>query len=684
MRAQLKDFFGFDSFRTYDGEPLQEKAAAAAVAGRSLLAVFPTGGGKSITFQLPALIAGETSRGLTVVISPLQSLMKDQVDNLEERGIADAVTINGLLDAVERGNAIERVENGIASILYISPESLRSKSIERLLLSRNVVRFVIDEAHCFSAWGQDFRVDYLYIGDFIRRLREKKNLNHDIPVSCFTATAKQKVIRDICDYFQDKLGLNLELFTTSATRKNLHYSVLFMEDENEKYMTARRMLEAKDCPAIIYVSRVKKTLEISKRLAADGFSALPYNGQMERSEKVANQNAFISGEARVIVATSAFGMGVDKKDVGLVIHYEISDSLENYVQEAGRAGRDPSILADCYVLFSNEDLDKHFILLNQTKLSMSEIQQVWKAVKDLTKVRSSFSASALEIARAAGWGEEKHDIETHVRSALAALEQAGYLRREQNVPHVYADSLLVANMAEAASRIDASDRFTLAQRENAKRSIVDRALVEKKLMDIVEVDPAELYYWSEEKGKFVMKSPHELPKHLRSALKKISNKRGELTYEFNGKVEAARLLATMNGWEQPKEVKLSGGGVPVRSEIRIGFDEEEDVQKLKDGRYILDPLMTLSDLEDELEVELTPPEGSHVETLSGLIQATLGIIPSPGAEVEIKGYKYDSSGNYLISANGRFADTGWDRLDPHILALEHIMDVSGNPFEEIS
>ncbi len=471
VRAQLKDFFGFDSFRTYDGEPLQEKAAAAAVAGRSLLAVFPTGGGKSITFQLPALIAGETSRGLTVVISPLQSLMKDQVDNLEERGIADAVTINGLLDAVERGNAIERVENGIASILYISPESLRSKSIERLLLSRNVVRFVIDEAHCFSAWGQDFRVDYLYIGDFIRRLREKKNLNHDIPVSCFTATAKQKVIRDICDYFQDKLGLNLELFTTSATRKNLHYSVLFMEDENEKYMTARRLLEAKDCPAIIYVSRVKKTLEISKRLAADGFSALPYNGQMERSEKVANQNAFINGEARVIVATSAFGMGVDKKDVGLVIHYEISDSLENYVQEAGRAGRDPSILADCYVLFSNEDLDKHFILLNQTKLSMSEIQQVWKAVKDLTKVRSSFSASALEIARAAGWGEEKHDIETHVRSALAALEQAGYLRREQNVPHVYADSLLVANMAEAASRIDASDRFTLAQRENAKRSI---------------------------------------------------------------------------------------------------------------------------------------------------------------------------------------------------------------------
>ena len=132
-----------------------------------------------------------------------------------------------------------------------------------------------------------------------------------------------------------------------------------------------------------------------------------------------------------------------------------------------------------------------------------------------------------------------------------------------NACRLLADSKVKARVAEI-------------QRENAKRSIVDRALVEKKLMDIVEVDPAELYYWSEEKGKFVMKSPHELPKHLRSALKKISNKRGELTYEFNGKVEAARLLAAMNGWEQPKEVKLSGGGVPVRSEIRIGFDDEED------------------------------------------------------------------------------------------------------------
>ena len=150
-RLHLRRLFGYDSFRTYDGEPLQERAVRAAVSGRSLLAVFPTGGGKSLTFQLPALMDGDSCHGLTVVISPLQSLMKDQVDNLTNRGITDAVTINGLLNPIERADAIERVASGEASLLYIAPEMLRSKTIERILLARHVMRFVIDEAHCFSA-----------------------------------------------------------------------------------------------------------------------------------------------------------------------------------------------------------------------------------------------------------------------------------------------------------------------------------------------------------------------------------------------------------------------------------------------------------------------------------------------------------------------------------------------------
>ncbi|MBO5522953.1 MAG: RecQ family ATP-dependent DNA helicase, partial [Roseburia sp.] len=464
---QLEMKFGYSSFRKYEGEPLQERAVQAAVEGRSLLAIFPTGGGKSITFQLPALMAADTMRGLTVVISPLQSLMKDQVDNLSRLGITDAVTINGLLNTVERAEAINRIENGMASILYISPESLRSKTIERLLMGRNVVRFVIDEAHCFSSWGQDFRVDYLYIGDFIAKLREKKQT--DIPVSCFTATAKQKVVSDIREYFKQKLGLGLELFSTDATRANLRYEVLYRENDAEKYATLRNLIEKKDCPTIVYASRTKRTVELARKLYADGFNARAFHGKMTSEEKIANQEAFIQGEVQIIVATSAFGMGVDKKDVRLVVHYDISDSLENYVQEAGRAGRDENIQAECYVLFNEDDLDKHFILLNQTKLSIGEIQQVWKGVKELTRERSRVACSALEIARKAGWDESVSDIETKVKTAISALETSGYLKRGQNCPRVYADSIQVKNAAEAVTRINASDKFDSRQKEYAVR-----------------------------------------------------------------------------------------------------------------------------------------------------------------------------------------------------------------------
>ncbi|MDZ7608718.1 MAG: DEAD/DEAH box helicase [Cyclobacteriaceae bacterium] len=293
IHVGLKRFFGFDSYRTYAGDALQEKAVKAAVDNKSLLAVFPTGGGKSITFQVPALMGGENSRGLTVVISPLQSLMKDQVDNLEKVGITEAVTINGLLDPIERAKSFERVEDGSASILYISPESLRSKSIERLILGRNTIRFVIDEAHCFSSWGQDFRVDYLYIGDFIKSIQEKKNLQDGIPVSCFTATAKQKVIEDIRYYFKDKLSLELELFTSKASRTNLQYKVFEKGEEEEKYQAVRDLIEERNCPTIIYVSRTRKAYLLAERLTKDGLIAKPYHGKMEAREKSANQNTFI-------------------------------------------------------------------------------------------------------------------------------------------------------------------------------------------------------------------------------------------------------------------------------------------------------------------------------------------------------------------------------------------------------
>jgi len=496
----LKRHFGFDVFRTYDDKPLQENAVNAAVRNKSLLAIFPTGGGKSITFQVPALMSGENAKALTVVISPLQSLMKDQVDNLEKKGITEAVTINGLLDPIERSKAIERIENGFASILYISPESLRSVTIERLLLKRKIARFVIDEAHCFSSWGQDFRVDYLYIGDFIKELQKKKNLEDPIPVSCFTATAKQKVIEDIKQYFLDKLNLTLEVFSAKTSRKNLHYKVFNKENEEEKYNHLRSIIESKNCPAIVYVSRTRRAYKLAERLSKDGFQAKPYHGKMDKEEKSSNQNAFMNGEVNIMVATSAFGMGVDKSDVGSVIHYDISDSLENYVQEAGRAGRDEKINADCYVLFNEDDLDKHFILLNQTKITSKEINQVWRAIKDLTRLREKTSSSALEIARKAGWDEGIRDIETRITTAIAALEDAGYLKRGQNMPRIFANSILTKNAEEAISKINASGKFSNSQKTQAIRIIKKLFSSKSKRLSTDEQAESRVDYISDQLG----------------------------------------------------------------------------------------------------------------------------------------------------------------------------------------
>lgn len=476
-RKMLKRWFGYDGFRTFDGESLQEDAVNAAIQGKSLLAIFPTGGGKSLTFQLPALIAGEATKALTVVISPLQSLMKDQVENLEKRSIAEAVYINGLLSPIERQQAFERIISGEVSLLYIAPEQLRSKTLEKALLARAINRFVIDEAHCFSAWGQDFRIEYQYIGEFLRDIQQKKGLAQPIPVSCFTATARPKVISDIIDYFDRVNGIALEKYTTAATRTNLRYTVLHRDNKNEKYTTVRSLLQSKNCPSIVYVARTKSAENIAEQLRNDGLDARAFHGQMETMTKVKNQEDFINNKVRIIVATSAFGMGVDKSDVGLVIHYDISDSLENYLQEAGRAGRDIHTEADCYVLYNDDDLNKHFILLNQTKLTLSEINQIWRAIKALTKNRDTIYISPLEVARKAGW-EEMMDIETKVKSAINALETAGYVRRGMNSPRIFATSIIPKCFEDAAQRIDTYGELTEEERVNCRRII--KSLISQK------------------------------------------------------------------------------------------------------------------------------------------------------------------------------------------------------------
>ena len=473
-KKALQKYFGYEDFRSFDHDEeisLQEKTVRAGLTNDSFVAVFPTGGGKSLTFQLPALMKGSLSRQLTVIISPLVSLMKDQVENLEKRfDITKAVAINGLLSPLERQDAIERVENGDIQLLYLSPESLRSPTILRILKQRSIARFVIDEAHCFSSWGQDFRVDYLYIAEFIKNLEEGM-LYRKIPVSCFTATAKPQVITDIKEYFNKRLDIELDEFVTRASRTNLKYEVIEIKDPALKMGALLQLLDRCEKPAIIYASRTKRVEEIHGLIEKAGFSATYFHGKLDKDIKKDYMDAFMSNQKQIIVATSAFGMGVDKDDVKSVIHYNISDSLENYVQEAGRAGRDENIQAKCYILFNEDDLNKHFSLLQQTKINQKEIQQIWQGLKYLSKYRKNnkISNSALEIAQKAGWDTEMQELETKVKTSIAALEDQGFLKRKQNSPSVFADSLMVPNLNKALDRIHKHKTLKEIEVENCSR-----------------------------------------------------------------------------------------------------------------------------------------------------------------------------------------------------------------------
>ena len=493
-RKALLEYFNYNDFRKFDEYrtiSLQEEAVRAGLQKKSFVAVFPTGGGKSLTFQLPALMRGMSTRHLTIVISPLISLMKDQVDNLRDRfGITKAVAINGLLSPLERQEAFEMVSDGTADLLYLSPESLRSPSIFKLILSRSVGRVVIDEAHCFSSWGQDFRVDYLFIADFIKKIETEKNVSQ-IPVSCFTATAKLQVIKDIKHYFEDRLGLELDEFISNKGRTNLSYEVVNVDNPDRKMSYLLNILQDCEKPAIIYASRTKQVEQVSTLINEAGFDSTFFHGKLDKDEKKANMNAFMNDQKQIIVATSAFGMGVDKDNVKSVIHYNISDSLENYVQESGRAGRDEKIEAKCYILYTEEDLNKHFSLLQQTKLNHKEIKDIWRAIKGQAKYRDKISQSALEIAKKSGWDSEMLDLETKVKTAISALEDQGFLVRSLNSPRVFADSLLVKSFGSGQEILHNSDKITDQDKKDCaivlKRIITDTETRVDYLANITEL-----------------------------------------------------------------------------------------------------------------------------------------------------------------------------------------------------
>lgn len=463
-KAALDRWFGFAAYRPEpvddQGRPLQERIVAEAMAGRSILGILPTGTGKSVCYQIPALSRFDTTGALTVVISPLVALMADQVQGLARAGIASAVTVNGLLSLPERHDALEKVRMGDASMLLISPEQLRSRSVRSVLQQREVGLWVLDEAHCVSKWGHDFRPDYRYVSRFIK----ETSGDEPPPVLCLTATAKPEVVRDIRDHFQSRVGVDLMLLDGGAVRTNLTFSVL-PTGRATKFSDVLAAIETHlpadgTSGAVVYCASRRATERVAEHLKAQGFSADHFHAGRTPEEKREVQEAFRTGQLRIIAATNAFGMGIDKPDIRLVVHADIPGSLENYLQEAGRAGRDRAPAA-CVLLYDPADVERQFSLTARSRLARHEIVAIHKAVRRMDRKRSNeVVATPGEIVRAEQEREFERDSQTddtRVKTAIAWLEEAALLSREENRVQVFPSSLRIRSMDEAGAILDHAD-----------------------------------------------------------------------------------------------------------------------------------------------------------------------------------------------------------------------------------
>lgn len=355
----LKTFYGYDTFR-----PGQKEIIDRILSKRDVLAVMPTGAGKSICFQVPAMCMD----GITLVVSPLISLMKDQVSALVEAGIP-AAYLNSSLSAAQFYKALANLQHGKYRIVYVAPERLMTERFLECISHLKIAMLAVDEAHCISQWGQNFRPDYLKIVDFLDRLQERP------VVSAFTATATERVKEDIQKILRLKDPYTI---TTGFDRPNLYFGVIDSKDKDADLLKLLR--QYKNRSGIVYCSTRSAVEEVTDLLISRKYSAVRYHAGLSESERQKNQDSFASDHARIIVATNAFGMGIDKSNVSFVIHYHMPMSLEAYYQEAGRAGRDGEP-AECILLYSGSDIRLNRFLIEHSEPNPDYSEKMQEAIR---------------------------------------------------------------------------------------------------------------------------------------------------------------------------------------------------------------------------------------------------------------------------------------------------------------
>ena len=350
VRTTLKKHFGYSTFR-----PLQEEIVTDVLAGRDVFVLMPTGGGKSLCFQLPALMR----EGLTIVVSPLISLMKDQVDALQTSGIA-ATFLNSTLDRQEATARWRGLHRGEYRMLYVAPERLMLDTFLERALNWNIAQIAIDEAHCISEWGHDFRPEY-------RELRKLRRHLPDVPVMALTATATERVRTDILKQLQLR---EPRCYVASFNRPNLSYRVVPKSDPYKQLLAFIRSRPKES--GIVYCASRKSADSLARSLHEDGVSAKPYHAGLTTAERTKHQELFLRDDVRVIAATIAFGMGINKSNVRFVVHYDLPKNLESYYQETGRAGRD-GLPSECLLLFSAADVVKQTRFIAEKSDSEAQI-----------------------------------------------------------------------------------------------------------------------------------------------------------------------------------------------------------------------------------------------------------------------------------------------------------------------